>query len=107
MALPTGTFSSPDAGTLVLMFSGDWTYREGDWGAGTWDILLRGYAGPAGSLTYSAILSIKGQSASLVLPYPGGNVSWQIGMEYVHHTFGGAGSISASNLRVSGILIKR
>ena len=102
MALPTGTFSHPDAGRLRVAFSGKWLVdgAEPAFRYGSWDLVLRAYVG-SGATRRTAILGIGTNTAVIDLEYAGGYAEVPVGMEYVSHTFDGSGVVAATYLSVS------
>lgn len=102
MGLPSGTFSHPDAGRLRVVFSGTWKYNAGDpvFTYGDWQLNLRAYVGE-GATRRTAQLSMGVNTAVIELAYAGGYDLVPVGMEYVAHSFGGAGSVSATDLTIS------
>lgn len=129
MALPSGSFSSQYAGTLLVTASAQFVVggaRNGSrWlltGAG--ECIFLPYVIRAGVYTYGPELRLYGSETSeFLLSYPGGGVVWTVGIAlvgYQHPTFvssmppGMAGiaippnrSIGANNMSVSAKLFKR
>ena len=109
MGLPAGNFSSQHSGRLLITFGGrwlvegssSWMYLHGDW-----ELRLVGYVG-GGTNRRVCPLSINANSAILEYDYPGGNVAVPVGMEEAGHSFGGAGSVSATDLMVRCRLMKK
>lgn len=108
MALPATTFSNAKAGILVVTWSATrHINRVGAITDDVWDCVIRGKVGPSGSLTYTDDLNFaSGGSTTLVLAYPGGSVSWDLGFINVSHKFGGIGVVGWSEMRVSATLFK-
>lgn len=108
MAFPAGYFQSARSGRLQVTFSGTWKVSNFDAGfnTGTWELAIRCFVGE-GSSRLTATLNIKNNTAVIEMSYPGGNAAVLVGMELIGMTFGGAGSISARNLRVRARLYKK
>lgn len=106
MALPTGSFSSPNAGRLQVSFSAQWGSNTGDLGAGV-KLFIRVYIGSGGDLQTGIMAFNAGESAFLERDYPGGNVAVPVGMEYVSHTLVGPSSVGINKCRITCVLIKR
>lgn len=106
MGLPTGTFSHPNAGRLRVVFNGNWYTHEGDpiFTYGSFELILRAYVG-SGSSRRTALMSMGVNSAVIEVDYAGGYDLVAVGMEYVSHSFGGAGSVGARDLAVACHLV--
>lgn len=102
MALPTGTFSHPDAGRLRVVFGGKWWVNSGDigLGAGGFSLILRAYVGTGADRLTSLLGSGGVSSAVLEAYYAGGYAEVPVGIEYVSHSLG-VGTICAYNLTVA------
>jgi hypothetical protein len=112
MAFPTGTFSSPYAGRLLVSYTAKFSassYHDAGFPSSAPDLnfAIRGYAGPAGSPSYTQVLDKYSLMAEIELDYPGGSVGWPVGIEDVAHLTPGISSVTMSELRVSCKLIKR
>lgn len=112
MALPTGTFQKPDAGllqvTLTADFFSDQATSPGFPNTGTNNVAVRGYFGPSGAPSYTPTIDKYQTSASISIPYPGGNVAWPVGVELVAESrASGAYRFGFTNIKLSFQLIKR
>jgi hypothetical protein len=106
MALPTGSFSSSNAGRLQVSFSGQWGSNTGDRGAGV-QLYIRAYVGSGADLQTSIMAFNGGEAGFIERDYAGGNVAVPVGMEYVSHTLVGPSSVGINKCRITCVLIKR
>lgn len=105
MALPASTFAHAQSGRLVVTFGGDWLSHAGaDWGAGTLNLVLRGYVG-SGLTRRTVTLDYRTHSGVVELAYTGG-ASVPFGFEYLTHSFDGPSSIAARNLYAAARLFR-
>lgn len=116
MTLPSGTFSSPYAGTLRVTVSASWNEVHGSanngWPAspsGTSDsnIQMHAYAGPSGSLTYGAPFDKFNPSVTHDVAYPGGSVVWNVGVSEIAHYEGAALHYGFDPIKLTVQLIKK
>jgi hypothetical protein len=97
MGLPSGNFWHELPGRLRVTFQGQYEVNESDWGSGAWSLVLRCYVGDgAGRLT-----AMLGPACVIELDYPGAYADVPVGMEYVTHSFGGAGSVAWRKLAIT------
>ena len=96
-SLPSGTFSSPNAGrlqiTLIAQYYSSTTTAPGfpSGGGGAGNLAIKGYAGPSGAPFYTPVMErYNSGTVRTEVDYPGGNVAWPCGV--VEHAFIGAGS---------------
>ncbi len=107
MGVPSGNFSSAFSGRLQVTFSAEYLTNAGnDWGSGALDLIVRGFVGSGGT-KQTTILSIGCQSAVIERDYTGGSGDLPVGMEEVSYSLSGPSSITAKNLRIACVLIKR
>lgn len=90
MAHITGSFAHPQAGTLVVTFSGTFfqnVARDAGFPStaeGVGNLVLRAYVGPAGAgRRYCEPIDRYAPVSVMEVDYPGGNVSWPVGTEEV------------------------
>jgi len=108
MALPSGTFSSPYAGLLEIVFSGEFSSQTGgDFGANTARYLALSCNVSNGSMIGKTYIKTGVPSSTLLLAYPGGNVAWSLSMAYEAHQLSGPSSVSVQNAAITCALIKR
>lgn len=113
MALPSGTFSHPDAGNLRIVFNGKWGiryvgdagFRDPDVRSGDLELILRAVVDD-GVLRKTALMSASVNTAVFDIDYPGGYAPLALSFEYVTHTLAGISAVSASPLRISCYLTK-
>lgn len=106
MALPSGTFSSDYSGALQVFFSGELDATSFDWGSGSpSDIVLVGTV-TDGTTTRTVYISLRANSASIDWDYTTGT-TLTCSMAVSYYNINGAGFVSATNLRIRAILIKR
>lgn len=111
MSFPTGTFSSPYAGRLIVTLTAEFsssTYNDAGFpSSGVTNLAIRGYAGPSGSPSYTTNIDRYTLTAVLELDYPGASASWPVGVEFVAVKYSGISSATMSNIKLSCVLIKR
>ena len=109
MGLPSGSLSSPYAGTLKVSLSAKiaWngaTYPPSSGG----DLALRAYVSFGTTTYYLPIINRTAPSAARVFSYPGGNAVWTLGVEEVYFAYGsGGGTIAATDIELAAELRKR
>lgn len=91
-SLPSGTFSSPNAGVLKIRLKAQFyasSYSDAGFpssgNASGSNLAIRAYAGVSGSYNYSPVLEKYAGNVSFEVSYPGGSVSWDVGVEEVAH----------------------
>lgn len=111
MAYPTGTFSSPYAGRIIVGFSGKFSsssYHDAGFpSSGNTNLAIRGYVGPVGSYSYTPVLDRYSLFAEIELNYPGGSVVWNLGMELVATLLSGISYATFSELKIGYKFIKK
>jgi len=108
MALPNGTFNSPNSGVLQVGFSGVWTETnlDTDWSpGGANELWIRGVVDD-GTNRLTALIGFQNSTAVLQLDYVGGT-NVDVAMSVVSYSFAGISSVSAKKLRIRCCLIKR
>jgi len=106
MAHLSGTFSSPYAGTLIVIFNGVWVQggvRDAGFRSGPSNMLLRAKVGPY----YTQSIDMKLPSSVSAFSYPG-NTTWAISTELVSSSTGGGVAIFGfQDLSLNFLLITR
>ena len=106
MPLPSGNFSSPNAGRLQVSFSGQWGSSSGDRNASV-SLVVRAFIGSGADRQTSIMVFNAGESAMLERDYPGGGAIVPVGMEYVSHSLSGPSAVGFNKCRITCVLIKR
>lgn len=89
--LPASTFQSQYAGKLTILLIAYFSasqYRDAGFpssggSAGGTNVAVRGRGGPSGGQVYTAVVDKYNLTASILLDYPGGNVAWPVGVDYL------------------------
>lgn len=110
MALPNNTFSNARAGRLEVHFTAQFTSSTSSgpsWVGGSASFVVECTVTDASSNVYRTFLTMDSPSATLVLDYPGGSVSWNVAMAHYSHAIGGVGSLSCDVPTITCILVKK
>lgn len=115
MAHLAGTISDPRAGRLVVKLTGTFfqgTYRDAGFpgsSGGAGNILVRAFAGPAGSPMYTEPIDRFAPVSDAEFDYPGGNAVWNVGTAEVAHVnpTSGIWSYGIANLKLVIVLRKK
>lgn len=114
-SLPSGSIAFPSAGKLRVSFVGKFSgFSNSSPGfpssSVSANIGIRLYVGPVGVLTYGPIMDkYNAGTSQLELDYPGGNVSWSVGVQEVavQTPTSGIYSFYWENMIVTCVLLKR
>lgn len=111
MAYPTGTLSFADAGVLRVFLSASWYADAVDFGSPdltVGNLRARAYVGVGASYSYSQLVDKFNKSTFIDVSYPGGNVTWNVGVEEIDYTHGSSGvRLGLKEIRVSWELVKK
>lgn len=106
MALASGTYTNSSSGALQVFFSGEWLATSFDWGAGTPSEIVLSCTMTDGTTTRTVYISSVSSSGSIDWDYTGGT-TLTCAMTVSYQNINGAGYVTASNLRIRAILIKK
>lgn len=111
MAYPTGTLSFADAGILRLFVSATWYADAVDFGSPdltVGNLRARIYVGVSGSYSYSQMIDKFNTSTFVDVSYPGGSVTWDVGVEEIDYVHGSSGvRVGLKEIRVTWELVKK
>ena len=112
MALPSATFTDPNAGRLEVHFAAEFAYYPGGgdpaWsGTNSWNIVVRCTVTDSSGNVATTYIQFSNSTAMLTLDYPGGNAAWTVAMAHVSHSYGGLGVTSCSKPTITCVLVKK
>lgn len=106
MALPSGNFSRSQGGPLQVVFSGQWTATSFDFGGGAPSDLVIKCTVTDGTTTKTGYINLRSASLTIDWDYVASStLTCSMTEEWYH--IDGPGYVTANNLRIRAILMKR